>query len=50
MQHIHAIREAGYDLIQQYNDHIAGCDPNFDAGDEEIEREFAELRLHLDNA
>ena len=23
----------------------AGCDPEFDAGQEELEREFAELRL-----
>lgn len=25
----------------------AGCDPDFDASQEELEREFAELRLHL---
>lgn len=25
----------------------AGCDPEFDAGLEEMEREFAELRLQL---
>ncbi len=45
MQHPHDIREASYDLIQRCNDHIAGCDPDFDAGHEELEREFAELRL-----
>lgn len=43
MQHLHDIREAGYD-------HIAGCDPDFDADQEELEREFTELRLHFDNA
>ncbi len=27
----------------------AGCDPDFDMQDEELQREFAELRLHLAN-
>ena len=50
MQRLHDIREASYDLIQRCNDHIAGCDPDFDADQEELEREFAERRLHFDNA
>ncbi|MHC5541140.1 hypothetical protein ACYOEI_23200 [Singulisphaera rosea] len=49
MQHPHDIRAAGYDLIQRYDGLSAGCDPDFDADLEELEREFAELRLHFDN-
>ena len=33
-----------FELCEQIN---AGCDHEFDARDEELEREFAELRLHL---
>jgi hypothetical protein len=27
----------------------AGCDPDFDDGNEELERQFAEIRLTLDH-
>jgi hypothetical protein len=35
-------------LITTHLDQLpGGCDPDFDAGLDELEREFAELRLHL---
>lgn len=49
MQHLHDIRASSYDLIQRFDGLSAGCDPDFDTELEELEREFAELRLHFGN-
>lgn len=32
-------------LLSRFDDLHAGCDPDFDSGFEELERQFAELRL-----
>ena len=50
MQHIHDIHAAAYHLANQLEDLAAGCDPEFDAIYEELDREFAELRLHFGSA
>ena len=36
-------------LSQLAEELSAGCDPDFDAGQEELERGIAELRLQLDS-
>lgn len=36
-------------LLQLTEELSAGCDPDFDANQEELAREFAELRLTLDH-
>jgi hypothetical protein len=36
-------------LLQLTEELCAGCDPDFDASQEELAREFAELRLTLDH-
>jgi hypothetical protein len=36
-------------LVSLLDEMSAGCDPDFDAAYEELEREFAELRLHFGN-
>jgi hypothetical protein len=36
---------SAYDLIQRLEEFPAGCDPDFDSEFEELEREFAELRM-----
>jgi hypothetical protein len=36
---------SAYDLIQRLEEFPAGCDPDFDVAHEELEREFAELRM-----
>jgi hypothetical protein len=36
-------------LASLLDDLSAGCDPDFDAAYEELDREFAEVRLHLGN-
>ena len=36
-------------LLQLTEELSAGCDPDFDASQEELAREFAELRLTLDH-
>ena len=35
------------ELTRVLDDLSAGCDPEFDAASEELEREFAERRLHF---
>ncbi len=35
--------------LMAHFDEYAGCEPEFDAGYEEIDRQFAELRLHFGN-
>lgn len=37
------------DFIRQLDDLAAGCDPDFDLGHDELDREFAELRLTFGN-
>ncbi|MEW4569518.1 hypothetical protein AB1L88_16760 [Tautonia sp. JC769] len=37
------------DLIDRIHDLSAGCDPDFDAELDDLEREFAELRLRFGN-
>jgi hypothetical protein len=36
-------------LLQQIDELSAGCDPDFDAGLDELDREFASLRPTLDH-
>ena len=38
---------AHLELTELLDELSAGCDPDFDAGYEELEREFAERRLHF---
>ena len=45
MQQILPSRRSAYELIQLLSEYPAGCDADFDADYEELEREFAELRL-----
>ncbi len=49
MQTNHAIVSETYRLASLLSDYPAGCDPDFDAEHEELEREFAELRLQFDH-
>ncbi len=49
MQTIHDITAETYRLINLLSEYPAGCDPEFDTEHEELEREFAELRLHFGN-
>lgn len=42
----HAINSRLLELTEQLS---AGCDPDFDITQDELEREFQELRLHLGN-
>jgi len=37
-------------FVRQLDDLAAGCDPDFDNAHEELERDFAERRLHFTNA
>ena len=48
LNHSHTC-EAVHALTAILDQFAAGCDPDFDASQEELEREFAELRLHLGN-
>ena len=50
MQHIHDTHAAGYHLVSLLDELSAGCDPEFDAAYEELDREFAELRLQFGSA
>ena len=45
MQHITDIHARNSRMIQIIEELSAGCDQEFDAGQEELEREFAELRM-----
>ncbi|WP_169974002.1 hypothetical protein [Tautonia rosea] len=47
MQHTYDHQPDPVDLIRRIDELEAGCDPDFDAGLEELEREFAELRLRF---
>jgi hypothetical protein len=38
-----------FQLVSLLDELSAGCDPDFDAAYEELDREFAERRLHLGN-
>jgi hypothetical protein len=49
MQHITDIRAHNSRMMQIIEELSAGCDQDFDAGQEELEREFAELRLTSDH-
>ena len=49
MPHIHDIQTAMYHLINRLDELDAGCDPEFDGEDEELDRQFAELRVHRRN-
>ena len=42
----HAITASLLELSEELS---AGCDSDFEANQEELERQFAELRLHLGN-
>jgi hypothetical protein len=49
MQHIydnHAVTSRLASLLDELS---AGCDPEFDAANDDLEREFAELRCQLGN-
>jgi len=50
MPRIHDIQTAMYHVINRLDELDAGCDPEFDGEDEELERQFAELRLQHGNA
>jgi hypothetical protein len=49
MQHRHDIHAAAYHLASLLDELSAGCDDEFDDTYEELEREFAELRLQFVN-
>jgi len=49
MQHLHDAQTAASRLVTLLDELTAGCDPDFDTADDELEREFAEIRLHLVN-
>jgi hypothetical protein len=49
MMHIdsHTAQSAVFHLSSMLDDLAAGCDPEFDAAYDDLEREFAELRCYL---
>ena len=47
MQTTHDINAEANRLVSLLSEYPAGCDPEFDAEHEELERQFAELRLHF---
>jgi hypothetical protein len=47
MQNIHDIYSESLRLARLLDDMSAGCDPDFDAAYDDLEREFAELRLQF---
>jgi hypothetical protein len=49
MHHAHDIRANALDQIHLTLDLSAGCDPDFDAGLDDLQHEFAELRVHFGN-
>ena len=49
MQHIHDAQTAASHLAILLDELSVGCDPDFDAFYDDLEREFAELRLHFGN-
>jgi hypothetical protein len=48
MQSLLLSQRSAYDLIQLLDEHTAGIDPDFDAHRDDLEFEFAALRLTLD--
>jgi hypothetical protein len=48
MQRNHDIHSTSC-LVTLLDEISAGCDPDFDTANEELAREFAELRLHFGN-
>lgn len=49
MQNIRDIHSEFLHLASLLDDFSAGCDPDFDVAYDDLEREFAELRLHFGN-
>jgi len=49
MQTVHDINVESLRLTSLLGEYPAECDAEFDAEHEELERQFAELRLHLGN-
>lgn len=49
MQTSHTITAEAFRLTSLLSDYAAGCDPEFDAEYEDLDREFAELRLHFNH-
>jgi hypothetical protein len=49
MQRIHDAHNAASRLVSLLDELTAGCDSDFDTADEELDREFAEIRLQLEN-
>lgn len=49
MKTSHDIHAEAYRLASLLSDYPAGCDLEFDAEHEELERQFAELRLQFSN-
>ena len=50
MQSIHDINAELFNLTSRLSEYPAGCDSEFDAVHEELERQFAELRCQLGHA
>jgi hypothetical protein len=50
MQHLHAVQSNLFHLAGVIEDLAAGCDTDFDAAYDDLEREFAEVRCQLGNA
>jgi hypothetical protein len=49
MQTIQNASHTAYHLASLLDELSAGCDPDFDAAYEELDREFAEARVQLGN-
>jgi hypothetical protein len=49
MSNIREIHAESLRLLSLLDDLPAGCDPDFDTAYDDLEREFAELRLHFGN-
>ena len=47
MPHVHDTHTSFFRLTSLLDDLSAGCDPDFDAACDDLEREFAEIRLRL---
>ena len=49
MKHTHIVTSQLSHLASLFEEFSAGCDPDFDAAFDDLEREFAEARLHFGN-
>jgi hypothetical protein len=49
MQTVHDINAESIRLTSLLGEYSAGCDAEFDTEHEELERQFAEIRLHFGN-